>query len=733
MKTGGRFFLPRLARLTESGWAVAIAIGLLPLLTLGVAAGAVWLDLSAGDRAALEVVLASRLALLLLVGLLIGVLVAGLWRSSWLQRRAVPRLMADQAALIVDANPQLRIQPQAMVPFDVLAASINRLADQRDALRIDMMNEIRSATQSIEDERNRLSALMSELGQGVVVCNLDGRILLYNRHALTQFGSSDGEMMASIGLGRSIFAFLDPQVVAHGLEHLQRWVGKSDQPAFTQFVVALASGQLLRVRMAPAGSLSDELPASLSGYVLMLDNITQAVEFEARRDEIVQGMLATGNQALEEIRSAVNLCSMLLHAQSGDDDFVAVLQQLQTTASELVKRLDQAGRGYAELPKAHWPLMEMRASDLLGSIHRRINGDAGAFSIELEGAEHENAWLRVDSFSLLEVFALLAGYLCKITGSESLRLRLHLDGAGALVCYDMIYRGAALSDAALKMLDAKTLQLPANRLPLTLHEVLVRHGSTLSCLVADDVGEKHALRLNMQIAEHSSSRQTLRPLSSRPEYYDFDLFNRARHDQQLNDRPLRELSYTVFDTETTGLDPSGGDEIIQIGAVRIVNGRLLRHEYFDRLVDPRRSMTEETIAIHGITPQLLAGQAGIEKVLPAFHRFAEDTLLIAHNAAFDMRFFKLKEEATGARFLQPVLDTLLLSTVLHPGEESHRLEAMVERYGMCVIGRHTALGDAILTAEVFLRMIPLLENQGIHTLGEALEASRRSYYARINY
>jgi DNA polymerase-3 subunit epsilon len=130
---------------------------------------------------------------------------------------------------------------------------------------------------------------------------------------------------------------------------------------------------------------------------------------------------------------------------------------------------------------------------------------------------------------------------------------------------------------------------------------------------------------------------------------------------------------------------------------------------------------------------MLKGQPRIETVLPAFHAFCEDTVLVAHNAAFDMRFLQLKEESTGVRFTQPVLDTLLLSPVIHPNQESHRIEAIAERLGVNVIGRHTALGDAIVTGEVFLRMIPLLGELGIRTLGQAREAAQRTYYARVKY
>ena len=195
----------------------------------------------------------------------------------------------------------------------------------------------------------------------------------------------------------------------------------------------------------------------------------------------------------------------------------------------------------------------------------------------------------------------------------------------------------------------------------------------------------------------------------------------------LDDRLLSELTYTVFDTETTGLNPSEGDEIIQIGATRIVNGKLRRQECFEQLVDPQRSIPAAGIPIHGIEPEMVQGQPTIDRVLPAFHAFAQDTVLVAHNAAFDMRFLQLKEAHTGVRFDQPVLDTLLLSAVVHPNQESHRLEAIAERFDVTVMGRHTALGDAMVTAEVFLKLIPLLQAQGIHTLGQAREAAQKTY------
>jgi DNA polymerase-3 subunit epsilon len=226
----------------------------------------------------------------------------------------------------------------------------------------------------------------------------------------------------------------------------------------------------------------------------------------------------------------------------------------------------------------------------------------------------------------------------------------------------------------------------------------------------------------------------VRASPGRPIYYDFDLFHQAGPTgEEVDDRPLTLLAYTAFDTETTGLDPSAGDEIISIGAVRIVNGRVLPHERYTQWIDPRRPLKPDSAAVHGISPETLRGQPTIDKVLPGFFRFCEDTVLIGHNAAFDMRFLELKQQTTGVCFTQPVLDTLLLSAALHGTLQEHSLEAIATRLGVTIVDRHTAIGDALTTAAVFLKLVPLLAQRGIVTLRQAREASARTPYARLRY
>jgi DNA polymerase-3 subunit epsilon len=294
--------------------------------------------------------------------------------------------------------------------------------------------------------------------------------------------------------------------------------------------------------------------------------------------------------------------------------------------------------------------------------------------------------------------------------------------------------GQALSTETVINWERDPMQVGQEAHALTVREVVQRHGGQFS-FERDRTRQQAWFRFVLPLAapEDRLDPQPAAADISRPVFYDFDLFQTSEAQHAHDQRRLSSLAFTVFDTETTGLNPSQGDQILQIGATRISAGKLRREESFEQLVDPQRDIPPEGIPIHGITPDMVIGQPTLADVLPAFHTFAQDTVLVAHNAAFDMRFLQLGEARSGVRFDQPVLDTLLLSAVVHPNQASHRLEAIAERFGITVVGRHTALGDALVTAEVFLRLIPLLQAMGIETLGQARAAAQKTFYAKLSY
>ena len=214
-----------------------------------------------------------------------------------------------------------------------------------------------------------------------------------------------------------------------------------------------------------------------------------------------------------------------------------------------------------------------------------------------------------------------------------------------------------------------------------------------------------------------------RALPARPELYNFDKLNPPMHVEELGGKTLRQMTYVVFDTETTGLKPTAGDEIISIAGVRVVDGVIDEVEPFSRLVDPGMTIPKESIRFHGITDDMVKGEAAVTEVIRDFKDWVGDAVLVAHNAAFDMKFLKLKEDAAGVRFDNLVLDTLLLSVFADQDSKNHSLDAMAERMGIEIDGRHTALGDSIATAKVFVRLLEMLEARGVTTLRHAIKGS----------
>jgi len=716
-----------------------LAVAILVLLMTGpfmLTAGILLGDLHADERAAFMAVFDRWLpigGMLTLVALFLGV---HLLRTLFKQYVRGLMAMAESLRLMLGANRNFRVTPEGPPEVQALAKAVNDLAQQRDAMLDDVDARIGLAKAAVEEEKNRLAALVAELPMPVVVCNLDGRILLYNNRARLQARALVPDAHAAgalIGLGRSIYGVFDRSLIGHSLETLQHRLERAGSQPLAHFITTTRAGQLIRVQMAPVISVAEQESAvggeprrSIGGYALVMENVTKMLENGVQCDRAVQVLADDTRAALAGIRG--NLQG--LRGAVGAAQAQAVADAIQDEVQILTVRLNQSAQDYARSLVSRWPLEEMLGADLVTAVSRRIEGRLGITAKIDEVAS--DLWVKVDSYSLTQALCFLAA---KLEESFAVRLvRLRLVHARHMVHLDLSWAGTAVSTETLLGWQLEPMTVGGETTPLTLRDVTDRHGGQLSCGRESAIQQSFfRLEIPVAMAQDIGDGAGLVQVESRPEFYDFDLFHRAGEDHANDATPLASLAYTVFDTETTGLEPSAGDEIIQIGAVRIVNGRLLRHENIDQIIDPQRPLRPEGIPIHGITEEMVRGQPTIATILPQFHAFCEGTVLVAHNAAFDMRFLQLKEDKLGIRFTQPVLDTLLLSAVIHPNQESHKLEAIAERLGITIIGRHTALGDAIVTAEVFLRMLQLLADMGIHTLGAARAAAEKTYYARVKY
>ncbi|MBP6505049.1 MAG: DNA polymerase III subunit epsilon [Rhodoferax sp.] len=715
----------------------------LAVLLIGVLA---WLGLGAEQQAVLVQASGSLIPMSIMGWLIASAALAMPAQRLFQDHVQALAQLEEQTRILVSGQSRQPIEGSGSAEVRALARAINDLAAERHRLQDDVALQVHQASQGIERERRRLAALMAELQQSVVVCNLDGRILLYNNRARLQYQAlADNSALAdgagTIGLGRSIHAVFDASLVAHALDTIRRRLDRGATNASAQFVTTTRSGQLLRAQVAAVLDQPDDAPpsqtpqgggkAKLSGFVLLLDNLTRDFEQQSLRDQLLHTMTEGSRSALANLQTALDMLDFPDLEPEMRTRFLGVVREEAAAMSERVQTLAQQA---ATSLKTRWPMEDMRASDLVAAIARRMQAVP---DLQVgHDATDASLWLRVDSFSLMQALAYLASRLAQEFGIKQATLRMSRSGNHAHL--DLVWHGTVMSTETVMAWELDSIRVGDTATPLTVRDVVERHGGAF-WFERERARHEALFRFLLPLAGAAASEapeqaDAAAPTrQSRPAFYDFDLFQPSDMARALQDRRLDSLSYTVFDTETTGLDPSQGDEIIQIGATRIVNGKLLHHEGFEQLVDPQRAIPSLSTGIHGITSAMVRGQPGIAQVLRSFHAYTHDTILVAHNAAFDMRFLQLKEGDSGVVFTQPVLDTLLLSDVAHPHQTSHALEAIAQRLGVPMAGRHTALADAVVTAEVFIKLIPLLADKGIHTLGQAREAAQQSRFASVKY
>lgn len=182
----------------------------------------------------------------------------------------------------------------------------------------------------------------------------------------------------------------------------------------------------------------------------------------------------------------------------------------------------------------------------------------------------------------------------------------------------------------------------------------------------------------------------------------------------------------VFDIETTGLDPVR-DEITEIGAVKIQNGRVI--DTFHSLVNPKIEIPEKITELTGISNDMVKDCPFIEDVLPSFLSFAEESILAAHNASFDMGFIREKAARMNITVGNTVLDTLGLTRLLFPELKSHRLSIVAKHLKVKLKEHHRASDDAMAAAQILAKCIDELKSRGIQSIRDINGIGRKNINA----
>jgi DNA polymerase-3 subunit epsilon len=572
------------------------------------------------------------------------------------------------------------------------AAVTETLAETRNALA----EAIQRETVRLAGEKDRLAALLADVPVGVLSCTGDHQMVFYNAHA--------AELLEAVaGLDRSVFDYLRPEPLRHA--H-QRLIDTEDPDAASDLLCTTkGAAHTLAGRMrltAPQPGNGGGRP----GYVLTLRDVTADMAAHAGRAALL-------DEVLDRVRRpAANLQTIIAARAEAGNGGAALDVAMTEEAARLAQAVTDVARRHDESRAAWSPLSPVRATDLGDAIRARIEAAGLVATVEAQPL-----LIRCDGFGLVALMGELAERVAETGLSRQFAVRLAEDGAGAVL--DLGWRGGPLAVGQLERWIAAPVEI--GMADATGRTILDIHGT--ECWPEQAGADGGRIRLPLREVRRAGPRP---PPIARAVAYDFDLMSKAAGGE-LADTPLAGLTCVVFDTETTGLMPSGGDEIVQIAAVRIVNGRRVAGEIFDTLVNPGRKIPPRSTEVHGITDAMVAAAPGIGEVGRQFHGFAAGAVLVAHNAPFDMEFLRRHESTIGARFDNPILDTVLLSAVVFGQDEVHSLDALSHRLGITIPeeARHTALGDTVATADAYLKLVPMLRAKGLDTFGQVLAQVRR--------
>jgi DNA polymerase-3 subunit epsilon len=703
---------------------VAITVTLGVLLTI---AYLFWQQLSGLQQHDLIVIFKENFAYFFMVGVL---LFTGFgFTLDWFFRFYIIPVnqLADETQIITTVNSDHRIKVQGSYDVVRLADIINQSADKFATIQADVKRQLQKAKTATETEKDILAALLEGLPQGIIVCNADGKIVFYNRKVKSFFTRHHRETPKWMGLDRSIYGMVDKALVQRAIERIGQKLAESKHHVCERFLMG-ANGEIaLPAELVPVLDCQHHI----TGFIIYIED---SVEKFQKEQELFSNLQSWKHQLIQSV-SVIKTAAEVIKDESYEsekdrDQLVQILCKESAMAAQTLSKREIINQWYPDRP---WPLTPVDAAEWCRYLVHR-SGEAVEVDLTVD-AQDVHVQISIDMHHLTNAILFVIGRIAAKGGTRKIDGRFYQKGAWLYL--DLSWRGGFNTVECLKQWKECIPVVKDLCLEISLADILRLHGAKL-WTYQHYLPEYHCgyrfLIPALERAEmiRSNGHITILP-DSRPEYYDFDLFQQAGQTPEMDNRLLTELTYTVFDTETTGLDPQGGDEIISIGALRIVNGRILRKERFEQLINPLRRLPWASVKYHGIRSEMLVDQPTIDQVLPAFHQFCQGTVLVGHNVAFDMRMLQLKEASTGIKFINPVIDTMLLSAVIHPAHHDHSLSAVADRLGVQIIGRHTAIGDAIATGEVFLKLISLLANHNIATLLEARQTSEKTYYARLKY
>ena len=556
-----------------------------------------------------------------------------------------------------------------------LAPAAQAIHEALEEARQSQAQAIAEKTERMARDKALLEALVRDLAEGVVVMSPEGRILLYNQAA--------AQILGPVGLDRALDRFLRLDPIWDATDRLEAAGGAGSQ----SFLAATPDGE--RVLTGAASAVRTE--AEQIGYVLIFRDATEDLRTHGQLDALF-------GELMDQARRPTMAISAILDVfDTGDvmppDQMSRFTDAMREELEGLTGELESVANRRERIASRHWPIRPTSVRDIFDTLlarHDELTVRDAEILVNCDG---------------LAITTILDHVLSELTASGARKaFRLETAVHGDEVQLELTWQGEPFPQAALEALSGSALSPDYGR--YTTQDALEAHRTDIW------IAGHQRIVLPLALTEAGAHREE----SARADFYDFALPQAEGPNPSLDD-----MTFVVFDTETTGLDPQN-DVVVQIAGVRILGGRIVEGEVFDQLVAPGRPIPPSSTQIHGITDAMVADAPDFQTVGTAFSEFCETAVLVAHNAPFDMAFLERLNAEGATLFDTPVLCTARLSSALDSHKSDHTLDALAEAYGVVLEEqhRHTALGDAQATAEVFLKILAVLKTRHVHRLHDAL-------------
>jgi DNA polymerase-3 subunit epsilon len=444
----------------------------LPILLMVIVSTVFWLQL---DSTEVEFFykLFEKYIVLALVGILLVIASLGALLNWLITNLIVPlNKLAEETILMTTVNLNHRIKDRGSREIKTLANVMNGVAKRMQDINSGIDERVAKAKIRLEDEKNTLASLISGLADGIVVCNIDGQIILYNKSAKSIFsGDSDS---SAIGLGRSLFGLINKDLIVHSLEDINHRLDNDSPSVISKVVIRTEAKKLLRTHIVPILKHS----GSMIGFIIIANDVTKQVEVDIIRDGLFQSLVEQTRSSIAVIRTAIELIFQYPDmAISQRNKFRETI--LNETIS-MTDNLDKNISGTYSHFKANWLFEDMSAKDFLALVKRRTL-DKLDMAIETE-IDCGDKWLKIDTHSFIQSILFLLGHLRSSFATDVITCRV-ID-KGQFIAIDLLWAGKAIGVNTLNSWAEENVLINES---LTFREVMKRHDAELwSSSLSDD-------------------------------------------------------------------------------------------------------------------------------------------------------------------------------------------------------------------------------------------------------